>query len=143
MTLQDVEVLPLRPERFAGVLSSEGLAQFEQAISRGRDLLDARTFWNVNSTAQGGGVAEMLRPLIGYVRGAGLDARWVVIPGDPEFFALTKRLHNRLHGYPGDGGPLGEAERAVYERRCAANAEMLAPRIGGRTARCACPRVRA
>jgi trehalose synthase len=130
VSLEDVEVTPLRPERFSDVLSSDGLAQFEHAIARGRDLLDARTFWNVNSTARGGGVAEMLRPLIGYVRGAGLDARWVVIPGDPEFFALTKRLHNRLHGYAGDGGPLGDAERAVYERRCAANAELLAPRIG-------------
>jgi trehalose synthase len=130
VSLEEVVVTPLRPERFSGVLSSDGLAQFEHTIARGRDLLDARTFWNVNSTARGGGVAEMLRPLIGYVRGAGLDARWVVVPGDPEFFALTKRLHNRLHGYAGDGGPLGEAERAVYERRCAANAELLAPRIG-------------
>ena len=58
----------------------------------------------------------MLRSLIGYTRGAGLDARWVVVPGDAEFFAVTKRLHNRLHGHTGDGGPLGDAERAAYER---------------------------
>jgi trehalose synthase len=129
VSLQDVVVTPLRPGRFSDVLSSEGLAQFEHTIARGRELLGVRTFWNVNSTARGGGVAEMLRPLIGYVRGAGLDARWVVIPGDPEFFALTKRLHNRLHGYAGDGGPLGDAERAVYERRCGASAELLADRV--------------
>ena len=67
----------------------------------------------------------MLRSLIGYARGAGIDARWAVIEGDEEFFALTKRLHNRLHGYEGDGGPLSQAERELYERRCAANAELL------------------
>ena len=59
----------------------------------------------------------------------GLDARWVAIAGDPEFFRITKRLHNRLHGHEGDGGPLGEAERAAYERCCAANAELMAERV--------------
>ena len=57
--------------------------------------------WNVNSTAQGGGVAEMLHSLLAYARGAGVDARWIVIAGDPEFFRVTKRLHNRLHGAAG------------------------------------------
>jgi trehalose synthase len=88
-------------------------------------LLDGRTLWNVNSTARGGGVAEMLRSLIGYVRGAGIDARWVVVPGDADFFGVTKRLHNRLHGVD-DGASLGDAERAVYERRCRSSAEQLA-----------------
>ena len=60
----------------------------------------------------------MLRSLIGYVRGAGLDARWVVVGGDADFFRITKRLHNRLLGAD-DGGELGERERAVYERHCA------------------------
>ena len=127
--LQDVEVPKLRPERFAEVLTAEGQAQFENTIKRAHELLAGRTFWNVNSTAHGGGVAEMLRSLIGYTRGAGLDARWVVVPGDPEFFAVTKRLHNRLHGHSGDGGPLGDAERATYDERCAANAELMAQRL--------------
>jgi trehalose synthase len=87
--------------------------------------------WTVNSTAQGGGVAEMLRSLIGYVRGAGLDARWTVVGGDADFFRITKRLHNRLHGAD-DGGPLGAAEQAVYERHCAVHAEALARRLGSR-----------
>jgi trehalose synthase len=128
-TLQDVEVPTLQPERFAEVLTAEGQAQFEKTIKRAHELLAGRTFWNVNSTAHGGGVAEMLRSLIGYTRGAGLDARWVVVPGDPEFFAVTKRLHNRLHGHSGDGGPLGDAERATYDERCAANAEVMAQRL--------------
>ena len=96
-----------------------------RTIARGRQLLEGRTFWNVNSTARGGGVAEMLLSLIGYARGADIDARWVVVPGDGEFFRVTKRLHNRLHGVD-DGASLGSAERAVYERWCGASAEALA-----------------
>jgi trehalose synthase len=124
--LDDVQVTPLQPQRFAEVLAGDGFARFEQTIAAAHSLLGNRTVWNVNSTAFGGGVAEMLRSLIGYVRGAGIDGRWVVAEGDPEFFGITKRLHNRLHGFEGDGGPLADAERAVYERRCVTNAEALA-----------------
>ena len=64
-------------------------------------LLDGHTLWNVNSTASGGGVAEMLAVLVGYTSGAGLDVRWLVTQGDDEFFAITKRIHNRIHGAKG------------------------------------------
>ncbi len=130
MGLEDVTVTPLDPERLRAVLAPDALAAFEHTLIRGRELLESRTLWNVNSTARGGGVAEMLRSLIGYARGGGSDARWVVIEGDGEFFRVTKRLHNRLHGHDGDGGALGAAERTVYERRCAANAELMAQRAG-------------
>jgi len=129
MGLQGVTVTPLDPERLRAVLTPDALAAFEHTLTRGRELLAARTFWNVNSTAQGGGVAEMLRSLIGYTCGGGSDARWVTITGDSEFFRITKRLHNRLHGHDGDGGPLGEAERAAFERCCNDNAELMAERI--------------
>jgi trehalose synthase len=126
--LEDVAVTPLPPERFNDVLSPEGGARFADVIGRGRELLADRTLWTVNSTSRGGGVAEMLRSLIGYVRGAGIDARWVVVPGDADFFAVTKRLHNRLHGVH-DGRPLAAEERAVYEHWCALSADLLAPRV--------------
>ena len=71
MALVDVPVTTLQPDRFRGVLTAGGLARFEHTIARGRELLADRTFWTVNSTANGGGVAEMLRSLVGYVRGAG------------------------------------------------------------------------
>ncbi|MGA2455388.1 MAG: glycosyltransferase [Solirubrobacteraceae bacterium] len=129
MALEEVEVSMLDPERLRAVLSGDQLAHFEHMLTRGRELLASRTFWNVNSTAEGGGVAEMLRSLIGYTRGGGGKARWLVIAGDPEFFQITKRLHNRLHGHNGDGGPLSEVERAAYERCTAANAELLAQRV--------------
>jgi trehalose synthase len=91
-----------------------------------------RVIWNVNSTAKGGGVVQMLRPLLGYCRGAGVDARWAVISGEPDFFAITKRLHNRLHGFAGDGGPLGDAEREVYEQTLTASAEQLGELVHSR-----------
>ncbi len=125
----EVEVTPLDPARLRSVLTADALARFEHTLTRGRELLQSRTLWNVNSTAQGGGVAEMLRSLIGYTLGGGGNARWAVIGGDTEFFNITKRLHNRLHGHNGDGGPLSEAERAAYERCTAANAELFAQRV--------------
>ena len=71
------------------------------------ELFEGRAVWHVNSTARGGGVVELLTSLLAYARGAGVDARWTVIGGNAEFFAITKRIHNRLHGYAGDGGELG------------------------------------
>jgi trehalose synthase len=130
VSLVDVTVPSLGPERFAQVLTPTALIEFEHTIRRGRELLADSTFWCVNSTATGGGVAEMLRSLVGYVQGAGLAARWTVVEGDPDFFGVTKRLHNRLHGV--QDAPLGEDEREIYERRCARNAEALAERIGPR-----------
>jgi len=124
--LKQVRVFELDPERFRTVVDVDAWASFQHTILRGRELFADRTLWNVNSTEHGGGVAEMLRSLVGYARGAGLDVRWLVIDGDADFFRVTKRIHNRLHGFPGDGGPLGEDERAVYERHCERNAQLVA-----------------
>jgi trehalose synthase len=106
------------PEDYEGLL---------ELIDRGARELRGRVIWNVNSTASGGGVVELLRPLLGYCRGSGVDARWAVITGDPDFFNLTKRLHNHLHGFDGDGGNISDRERGVYEATLAANARELTP----------------
>jgi trehalose synthase len=116
----------ISPDRFREILDPEDWTSFAAAVEQARRLFEGRVIWNVNSTAAGGGVAEMLRSLMAYARGAGLDARWVAVPGTPPFFNLTKRLHNWIHGDPGDGGPLGEAERRVYEEVTGQNAAWLA-----------------
>jgi trehalose synthase len=67
----------------------------------------------------------MLTTLLAYSRGAGVDARWLVLEGNPRFFRITKRLHNFLHGAPGDGGPLGDSERAEYESVLASNLDTM------------------
>jgi trehalose synthase len=60
--------------------------------------LHGRSIQHVNSTAVGGGVAEILSRLVPLTRELGIDVRWDVIKGGEDFFALTKRLHNGLHG---------------------------------------------
>ena len=124
--LQHEAVPAMAPERFASVLSPGEYEALVGLVEHAARELHGRVIWNVNSTAKGGGVVEMLRPLLGYCRGAGVEARWAVISGQSEFFAITKRLHNRLHGFPGDGGPLGGAEHEVYEQTLAASARELA-----------------
>jgi len=127
--VQEVHVPALQPERFKGLLPESAYARFEQGIQRARELLDGRVVWNLNSTAAGGGVAEMLRSFVAYSRGAGIDMRWGVISGDPEFFVVTKRIHNFLHGDSGDGGALGPREKEIYcavtERNAASLVEVV------------------
>jgi trehalose synthase len=53
---------------------------------------------HVNSTAEGGGVAELLAMLTPLMRDVGLDASWDVMQGSEPFFEVTKTLHNNLHG---------------------------------------------
>ncbi|HHT9120252.1 MAG TPA: glycosyltransferase [Candidatus Hypogeohydataceae bacterium YC41] len=60
--------------------------------------LKGRVMQHVNSTAVGGGVAEILNRLIPLFRDLGVEARWDVIKGDEEFFVITKKFHNMLHG---------------------------------------------
>ena len=125
LSLHDVPISPVAPERMMSVLEPEQALEFETTISRGQALLGSRVIWNVSSTARGGGVAEMLASLLAYTRGAGLDARWVVIEGSTDFFRVTKRIHNMLHGSPGDGVGLGDEDDAIYRDTSTRNAREL------------------
>src|SRR6266511_5252876 len=125
MSLHDVQIGPEPIERLSSITGPAAIAAAKEIGETARTRLTDRAVWNVNSTATGGGVAEMLRSLLPYVRGFGIDARWIVIAGTPEFFHLTKRLHHALHGSEGDGSPLADAERAIYERVCQTNADEL------------------
>ena len=98
-----VPVAPLPPERFRELLGPD-YEEVAEGIRRAREVFAGRAVWHVNSTARGGGVAELLQSLLAYARGASVDARWVVIEGGAEFFRITKRIHNHLHGFPGEGG---------------------------------------
>jgi trehalose synthase len=122
--LEKVPITAVSPERFRPILGNE-YAVVEEAIHRAQEVLAGRVVWHINSTAKGGGVAEMLHSLLGYGRGAGVDLRWLKIGGTPEFFEVTKRLHNRLHEAPGDGGPLDKAEHKIYQQALEAAADEL------------------
>lgn len=53
---------------------------------------------NINSTAVGGGVAEILNWMVPLLQELGVNARWDVIKGGEKFFKVTKKFHNALHG---------------------------------------------
>jgi trehalose synthase len=110
------------------VIGADRYAQLIRAADRFRRLMGERTVWNVSSTAVGGGVAEMLQVLLGYVTDLQIASRWTVITGDAEFFVITKRLHNQIHGQPA-GGPLNPDEARHYGKMLAANAAELVDRV--------------
>lgn len=92
-------------------------------------VLEDRTVWMVNSAREGGGVAEMMPKLVALLRETGIRTEWLVIrPKEEKFFALTKRLHNLLHG---TGNPdLTGAERQLYRRVSRQLADEVAPMVG-------------
>jgi trehalose synthase len=113
-------------ERFRPLLG-EQYAEIEQVAAWAQQGFAGRAIWHISSTARGGGVAELLNCLLPYARDAGVDVRWVVLREGPEFFAVTKRLHNHLHGDPGDGGKLDAEAARVYETALKANLDALRP----------------
>jgi trehalose synthase len=109
-----VQLDPQPLERYRAVMDGD-FDHIREVAEFAAKYFKGRTVWHVNSTYLGGGVAEMLRSFLPYANDAGVDTRWVVLSERSEFFATTKRIHNKLHGHPGDGGSLGEVERASYE----------------------------
>jgi trehalose synthase len=128
-SLTSVPIAALPIERFASILPPHMTDRLLEAAERSRAVLADRVVWNINSTAAGGGVAEMLFSLLAYAHGVGVDARWEVISGNSAFFSVTKRIHNNLHSAAGDGGALGEAEREIYEAALAPNIDELVGRV--------------
>jgi trehalose synthase len=118
---------PLAP--YEQVFGTGRMARLRTSARRLERLLAGRTIWNVNSTSNGGGVAELLHGLLPLSRALGLDVRWLVIEGDSRFFDITKRLCLRMYGTAGDDGPLAAAEREHYRRQLDANTDALAARI--------------
>ncbi|ABK14586.1 trehalose synthase (ADP-glucose) [Methanothrix thermoacetophila PT] len=60
--------------------------------------LEGKSVQHINSTAVGGGVAEILSHIVPLMKELGVEARWDVIKGDERFFSITKSIHNALHG---------------------------------------------
>jgi trehalose synthase len=113
--MREVELTPRSLSALTSTLPPDQAAGLESAISQARQLLDGRTVWNVNATATGGGVAEMLYTLLGYFIDAGVDARWLVLDGDEEFFTITKSIHNAVHGI-GDPSEFNSRRHTGYRR---------------------------
>ena len=87
------------------------------------ERLRGRRVQHINSTAVGGGVAEILNRLVPLLLELGINTRWDVIRGGDEFYAVTKAIHNALHGQP---VTLSEHDVAVYRETTEQNLRTLA-----------------
>ncbi|HET9014052.1 MAG TPA: glycosyltransferase [Thermomicrobiaceae bacterium] len=92
--LHRVDLTPKDPDLYRRVVDAKVIAELERLAA---PLQGARVL-QVNATAYGGGVSTLLRSLVPLYRGLGLDVDWRVMPGTPDFFAVTKGLHNALQG---------------------------------------------
>lgn len=120
--MDEVAVTPRPVDPFTEIIEERPMERFLDGLATARQCLGRRAIWHVNSTATGGGVAEMLQAVLCYPAALGLNVRRLVIDGNAEFFALTKRIHNLLHGRRQEEGSLDEAdgslgatERRLYE----------------------------
>jgi len=85
-------------------------------------LLKGMRVVHVNSTREGGGVAEILEKLVPFMQQLGIEATWEVITGGEDFFVCTKSFHNGLQGKPVN---IPESLLHVYEQTNAENAQRL------------------
>ena len=69
-------------------------------IFRKARRLNGKQVLHINSTYQGGGVAEILHSLVPLMNDVGIDTDWNTLHGNPDFFTITKRFHNALQGDP-------------------------------------------
>ncbi|MDD2452528.1 MAG: glycosyltransferase [Synergistales bacterium] len=86
------------------------------------ERLEGKKIVHINSTKEGGGVAEILSSMVPLSQELGLDVAWEVIEGDEPFFNCTKTLHNSLQGM---AGGLSESQAGAYMETNRKNAERL------------------
>jgi trehalose synthase len=99
---------PPRIEAYAELIGEDALARI---LRQARRLGDLRVV-NISSTFYGGGVAEILSSLTLAQRSIGVHADWRLIQGSPDFFSVTKKLHNALQGADIN---LSELKKKIYE----------------------------
>ena len=100
---------PLRIEQYEDLIGAEAI---ERIMLKAKRLHDLRVV-NVSSTFYGGGVAEILSSLTLAQAAIGIRADWRLIQGSPDFFSVTKKLHNALQGGEID---LTELKKQHYEQ---------------------------
>ncbi len=86
-------------DHYAAVVGRPEIEEVRALAAR----LSGRSIKMVNSTAVGGGVAEILRRLVPLLDEAGVETHWEVVTGSNDFYAVTKAFHNALHGAPFEG----------------------------------------
>jgi trehalose synthase len=103
-------------ENYAPIVGGAAIDELRLLAER----LRGKTIQNINSTAVGGGVAEILSRMMPLLKQLGVGTVWDVIKGDEKFFVTTKKIHNGLHGVP------VEISAAEYEHFLEVNHENAA-----------------
>lgn len=98
-----------------------GAPAVERIQRKARRLSDLHVL-NVNSTYYGGGVAQILTSLTLLMNASGVKTGWRVIQGRPDFFSITKKMHNALQGAPIN---LTDLKQDIYEEVCFENAARM------------------
>src|SRR5438552_10519306 len=83
-------------DRYEEVVGHLEVKRLRQLAAR----LQGKRIVHVNSTRTGGGVAEILNWMVPPMQELGLQVRWEVISGPPDFYRVTKAFHNGLQGLP-------------------------------------------
>lgn len=83
-------------DRYEEVVGPQEVHRLRQLAAR----LTGKRIVHVNSTRSGGGVAEILGWMVPLMEELGLQVRWEVIAGPPDFYRVTKAFHNGLQGFP-------------------------------------------
>src|SRR2546423_7364893 len=86
-----------RIQQIEDYLELIGAAKVERICNKAKEFKGLRVA-NFNSTYYGGGVAEMLSSMTLLMNSLGLQAEWRVLQGTPDFFTITKKMHNALQG---------------------------------------------
>ncbi len=81
-------------EHYEPYIGSEAV---ERILLKAKKMSDRRIV-HINSTYYGGGVAELLGSVTLLANLAGMQMGWRVIQGSPDFFSVTKKMHNALQG---------------------------------------------
>lgn len=86
--------MAIQIEEYGPIVGSHVIEELRLLAER----LQGKVIQTINSTAVGGGVAEILHRLVPFLHELGVDIRWEVIRGGEAFFQVTKAFHNALHG---------------------------------------------
>ena len=90
-----------------------------ERIFRKAKPLHGRHMVCINSTFYGGGVAQLLSSLVLLFNNVGIETGWRIIQGSPDFFSITKKMHNALQGADIN---LSKTKKDIYEQVIAENA---------------------
>jgi len=120
----DSQILAKAGYKLVGVADYEPMigAEAVERIGRKAERLHDMHVVHVNSTYYGGGVADILSSLTLLMNASGIRTGWRVLQGRPDFFSVTKKMHNALQG---DDIDLGELNCNIYEEVVFENAARM------------------